>query len=825
MENRTIVKFFLATVVFLPVTSFAYDNNTTHPYLTGKAVDSFEQTYGSTFSQAEKELIVQGFIDEDAGTRWLQHFYDPINNVGLFGAYKSSKSWARDLLGTKNDFAWETAIYDYTYGDKNQGLLALGHILHLLQDKTVPEHTRNDPHPLRSTYESFSKQDLPVPSASPIILSSLDAYFDSTANFANNNFFSDDTILEGYLDPKILREVRETGSDGKTRTYGLGTFGGHLVFITSLVGSDGSIEKAYSIYDKGDNKVMTDYWNALAPKAVAYSAGAIKLFFAEVAKEKQTGTIKLARRPWWQKLADQAKANLAQALAAVRLARQTETANTPVVAVAGDNTYGPFLSTTPDWQKIETNLVAAQSNLAVLSDDDSETEVVPVIHSINTIFASLPEEIKTKLETDQLPVVEATGTGVSILVPPVILAPADFSTPFASSTIVFSGTAASATAVFIVEISGASTTVANDSSWTLPVTFSLTGTTTLNFVARNESATSAPVAITLAIASSSAPVASLAVSLWSSDCDQIFNQEHCLILNKDAANITWSISPPGDYHYKLFKFADWWSDYQLGPINQESKVLLTEASDPYTLTKPDNVELVGLELAVYDQDNQLIATTTKDIWFLDTSPVWINEIGWTGTSTAASSGQGDEWLELASNSPFPLSLANLKIKTADGLADLALPDQAVIPARLDGDMAYYLIERKTDEVIADQTADLVVPFSASDDGASDLLVNTGFSLRLLRSSSDPELVLDESPFFDRQCETRMSLPDIPPYELCWPDPSLAGTSIERQSILSEASRNQWQMHWENQSRNGNDRNGLEIWGTPRQKNTLAFFAI
>ncbi|MEK7091483.1 MAG: hypothetical protein AAB900_00675, partial [Patescibacteria group bacterium] len=286
-----------------------------------------------------------------------------------------------------------------------------------------------------------------------------------------------------------------------------------------------------------------------------------------------------------------------------------------------------------------------------------------------------------------------------------------------------------------------------------------------------------------------------------------------------------SISPPGDYHYKLFKFADWWSDYQLGPINQESKVLLTEASDPYTLTKPDNVELVGLELAVYDQDNQLIATTTKDIWFLDTSPVWINEIGWTGTSTAASSGQGDEWLELASNSPFPLSLANLKIKTADGLADLALPDQAVIPARLDGDMAYYLIERKTDEVIADQTADLVVPFSASDDGASDLLVNTGFSLRLLRSSSDPELVLDESPFFDRQCETRMSLPDIPPYELCWPDPSLAGTSIERQSILSEASRNQWQMHWENQSRNGNDRNGLEIWGTPRQKNTLAFFAI
>ena len=32
-------------------------------------------------------------------------------------------------------------------GDKAYGLEALGHVLHLLEDATVPDHTRNDPHP------------------------------------------------------------------------------------------------------------------------------------------------------------------------------------------------------------------------------------------------------------------------------------------------------------------------------------------------------------------------------------------------------------------------------------------------------------------------------------------------------------------------------------------------------------------------------------------------------------------------------------------------------------------------------------------------------
>lgn len=823
MEDIWNVKILIALLFLLVASSvFAYDNDTTHPYLTGKAVDLFEQSYGSTFSSTEKKLIVQGSIDEDAGVRWLQHFYDPINKVGLFVAYETSKSWARDLSGTKNYFAWETAIYDYSYGDKNQGLLALGHILHLLQDKTVPDHTRDDPHPIRSTYESFSKNDLPVLNTSPVILSSLNAYFDAAANFSNNNFFSDDTILRDYVDPKVLKEVSEKNNNGVIIDYGYGNYG-KLVTLKKWWDNSGSIHKDYSLEDT-DNKVMTDYWNTLSPKAVGYSAGAIKLFLAEVAKEKQTGAIKLARRPWWQKLTDLAKTNLGQALAAVRLARQTEATKT-IVAVVGSDTYGPTLPATPNWAKAEADLVAAQTSLDTLVDDDSELKVLPIIHSINNIFASLPTEITAKLAIASVPEMAATSTGGAILAPPVVLTPVDFSTPFASTTIVFSGTAASATAVFIVEISSASTTVATDGTWTLPVTFSSIGTTTLNFVARNNSATSTSATITLAISSSTVRETNVTVNLSSPDCDPIFNQEHCLVLNKDSASIAWSVSPPGDYHYKLIKFADWWSDYQLGPIDPDLKTLLSEADSPYLLAKPDSADMVGLELEIYDQNNQLIASTTKDFWFMAGGPIWLNEIGWAGTSTEASSGQGDEWLELASRLPFPLSLVNLKIKSADGLVDFDLPAAASINAAAGENLAYYLIERKSDDVITDVPADLVVPFSATDDGTSDLLTNTGFSLKLARSNSDPEQILDATPFFSRECETRMSLPDIPPYELCWPDPHLAGTSIERRSWLVEASRNQWQMHWENQSRNGHDRNGVEIWGTPGQKNTLAFFAI
>ena len=43
-------------------------------------------------------------------------------------------------------------------GDKEKAMFALGHILHLIEDSSVPDHTRNDPHPNDSPYEKWTSK-------------------------------------------------------------------------------------------------------------------------------------------------------------------------------------------------------------------------------------------------------------------------------------------------------------------------------------------------------------------------------------------------------------------------------------------------------------------------------------------------------------------------------------------------------------------------------------------------------------------------------------------------------------------------------------------
>jgi hypothetical protein len=165
-----------------PFFVWGYSDSTTHPALTQEIVDFFNANYPDfTLTNEEKELIIQGSINEDKGARWLHHFYDPVYNRGLVledkdipdnpelaliagGAksrWKSSKEWARDTelqsgldgftaglfqdyFSGKDDYSWDRAIYEYAWGDKERGLRSLGHILHLLEDASVPDHTRNE---------------------------------------------------------------------------------------------------------------------------------------------------------------------------------------------------------------------------------------------------------------------------------------------------------------------------------------------------------------------------------------------------------------------------------------------------------------------------------------------------------------------------------------------------------------------------------------------------------------------------------------------------------------------------------------------------------
>ena len=166
MENRKSL-IFLTLVSFLlfPLFTFAYKPDTTHKGLTRDILKFYEYYYPSKFTEDEKISIEKGAVDEDSGVRALNHFYDPVYNKGIA---LTSKEWAgntqaqavtsgsylaglgnatRGYFSSATDYSWDRAIYEYAHGDKKRGLESLGNILHLIEDATVPDHTRDDPHP------------------------------------------------------------------------------------------------------------------------------------------------------------------------------------------------------------------------------------------------------------------------------------------------------------------------------------------------------------------------------------------------------------------------------------------------------------------------------------------------------------------------------------------------------------------------------------------------------------------------------------------------------------------------------------------------------
>ncbi len=55
--------------------SFAYDDKTTHPGLTDEIADFYNLSFNDKLTSEEKEWIVQGSIDEDTPSRWI-NFYN-----------------------------------------------------------------------------------------------------------------------------------------------------------------------------------------------------------------------------------------------------------------------------------------------------------------------------------------------------------------------------------------------------------------------------------------------------------------------------------------------------------------------------------------------------------------------------------------------------------------------------------------------------------------------------------------------------------------------------------------------------------------------------
>lgn len=311
MENRKSLKsLILFLIIIFGIGSFRYVftyKTTTHANLTSVMFDYYNQNFPEQKIPDEfKAVLVEGAVREDDPPRWLNHFYDPINNKGLSWknlSWESSKSWAQNdktqlalvykanlasIVGLGSEpliYTWQKAIKLYNEGNQKDAFLVLGHILHLLEDASVPDHTRNDAHADESPYEEFTKSLTPkTPEKKPIILNSLEEYFDAMANYSNNSFYSRDTIGEEfYRDPKPDYIAR----DGEY-FYGFKIDDGknyHLVNVQSKNYFSWSESDIMTISDD-KNKILTDYWSHLSPKAIQYGAGVIDLFFQEASSAK-----------------------------------------------------------------------------------------------------------------------------------------------------------------------------------------------------------------------------------------------------------------------------------------------------------------------------------------------------------------------------------------------------------------------------------------------------------------------------------------------------------------------------------------------------------
>jgi hypothetical protein len=314
----------LLVLFFLLQPVYAYDQHSTHPSLTYEMAQFFNQknTYLNKFL-LPKEIgwLKQGAVEEDEPARWINHFYDPVHNVGWSGKHlgKLSQEEGYKLGGdiaprhsiasvdwvTNQQYqaaygrqygnqTWQKAIKSYIYGDKKSAFLALGHVLHLIEDATVPDHVRDDSHPgiegdPGSPYENFSKiqTDAGELLVAEKLLSdnmefkkliSVNQAIKDLAIYTNQNFFSEDTAdNDEFLNPYI-NNLTVKLIDKKEYLYNESL----NIYISKINFNNGLDNKKFTTSDI--LYVLPSYRDHLFPEAVLTGASVINLFFQEVEK-------------------------------------------------------------------------------------------------------------------------------------------------------------------------------------------------------------------------------------------------------------------------------------------------------------------------------------------------------------------------------------------------------------------------------------------------------------------------------------------------------------------------------------------------------------
>jgi hypothetical protein len=306
----------LTTVFFLSVfiLTWAYEPSPTHTALAQKSAQLYGQFYSGDLTQEQISWIQEGARNEDTPPRWINHFYDPTTDQGWTSEQMgnlpanvvalvsgivlspekavSAPDWAQnqELQTRYTDYdgnrTFQKAVFDYVDGNKNEAFKSLGHILHLIEDMTVPAHTRQDTHwdalgDPGEPYEKWAKENTDLshlanlnPINENFHCDNISDCFFKVAKYSNENFFSEDTINSNkYKSPKINRII-DNGD------FAFGYNNEKILYKIIFRAGTKTVEKI----TVNDPFIHSSYWYFLSKQAVLGGVEIIRLFFGEVAK-------------------------------------------------------------------------------------------------------------------------------------------------------------------------------------------------------------------------------------------------------------------------------------------------------------------------------------------------------------------------------------------------------------------------------------------------------------------------------------------------------------------------------------------------------------
>jgi hypothetical protein len=277
----------------------AYKPEPTHSLLTKKSGDIFKQYYGN-LNDEEISWLDEGAKKEDTPPRWINHFYDPTTGLGWLGERLgdippdvvrllsgiglssedavSAPNWARNqelqniYLRYEGNRTFEKAIYDYVKGDKKEAYKSLGHILHLMEDMTVPAHTRQDTHfdaagDPGEPYEKWTNENADLshlnnldPKQENFSCLNLDDCFIKNAEYSNKNFFSAGTILDKKYSINFDMDYIKSGKDYYAFKE---TNQDHYLYKCEKDKNGNFIN-----FTVGDDKINFSYWLLLSKQSV-----------------------------------------------------------------------------------------------------------------------------------------------------------------------------------------------------------------------------------------------------------------------------------------------------------------------------------------------------------------------------------------------------------------------------------------------------------------------------------------------------------------------------------------------------------------------------